>query len=204
MSFSDWLNKYNSLERDIQQSKILCQKIVSSKHDDKATREARLTLHKSLRELEKSYLRLDKQLNTIKKNPTKYSLTQREYTRRRDELSGKKIEIEKLKNWQSERSQNKINSHQKSEKQLERERVELEKKLNGLDNSQILDMNQKTMKKQDNALDDLSSSIFRISNIAQEIGNELDLQSKLLDNIDTKMDRVDNKLKKNTQKMKKF
>ncbi|KAJ3436157.1 syntaxin-51-related [Anaeramoeba flamelloides] len=204
MNSSTWLNNYGSLVRSIQQSKILYQKLVSSSSDEKEIREARLSLRKKVSDLEKVYKRLNKQLNTIKKNPTKYSLTQREYMRRRDNLSEKKIEIEKLKNWKSARSKNKIKFHQQSKEQLERERMEFENKYSGLDNSQILDINRTTMKNQDKSLDELSNCISRITNIALEIGNELDLHNKLLDDIDTKMDKVDHKLKRSTRKMRKF
>ncbi|KAJ6231023.1 syntaxin-51-related [Anaeramoeba flamelloides] len=204
MNSSTWLNNYGSLVRSIQQSKILYQKLVSSSSDEKEIREARLSLRKKVSDLEKVYKRLNKQLNTIKKNPTKYSLTQREYMRRRDNLSEKKIEIDKLKNWKSARSKNKIKFYQQSKEQLERERMEFENKYSGLDNSQILDINRTTMKNQDKSLDELSNCISRITNIALEIGNELDLHNKLLDDIDTKMDKVDHKLKRSTRKMRKF
>lgn len=64
---------------------------------------------------------------------------------------------------------------------------------------QLYDDHKAKLAENDKALDQIHEGVVRIKHVAINMNDELDLQQKLLEDVDDSMDRVQDRLKNNTK-----
>eukprot|EP01086_Lenisia_limosa_P015713 TRINITY_DN520_c0_g2_i2.p1 TRINITY_DN520_c0_g2~~TRINITY_DN520_c0_g2_i2.p1 ORF type:complete len:242 (-),score=38.64 TRINITY_DN520_c0_g2_i2:142-867(-) len=142
---------------------------------------------------------LDNALSKMGQDPQAHGMTDRDITRRRDELVSLQRRKESLSHRLTQSSaQSSAGSTWGAGPSGETNATR------GLDNGEILQMQNQMMRQQDEDLDMLSETIRRQKDIGMAIGDELDDQEELLGDLNAGMSKTRRQLKREDKKVRKL
>jgi len=162
-------------------------------------------LNKCLQTIDWDLQDLDETISIVESNPEKFKLDRRELKVRKDFVLQTKGTVEGIKQEMTNPSTKAKIEKDKREMLLrtssKNDREARIDKAREMENQDFINKNspQLLIQRQDEELQEVSKTVGRVKNIAVEIGNELDDQERLLDDVDAKVDRTGGKFK-NAQK----
>ena len=217
------MSKYDSFNRDVTKCKTLetnIQNLLNEKNDlaekGKNTTKIEFILKGKIDNYKYEIGRLKEAVYHMIGDPQKYGISEREADKRADKIEKlhEQLQLIESKLQLSLTSGNGIGTLNQSSHTLGMESQDLEENLvkgedgeygvtRGKDNRQVLDTQKKMLKNQNQQFEQLSGIAQNMKEDGRMIGEEIDYQNQMLDNLDKgidktnmKMMRVDNKLKR--------
>ncbi|KAJ3448414.1 syntaxin-51-related [Anaeramoeba flamelloides] len=194
-----WLVFYEELEIKIQTTKS---QIENKKQQEKVNQfnsRQNITIRKSLTEIQTLTSKLFQDLKEMNSDLKKYRLTPVEYKRRKKNLQDKKRDFKKLQQDFATQPIEALGA-KKWKDSLIKETLETQ----GFNNDELMEIDNASLEKQEDYLDQISVSVQRQTEIATTLNEELDEESYLLDGLDKGMTNITPKMKKNTKKVSKY
>ena len=143
---------------------------------------------------------LAKRFVQMEKHPGDFKLTDQEIVKRRNRLNDLRVSLDRIKK-QSGGDNAAKRYAANDDKGKKSAPMEIDRTLNfEMDGNAALQQQQFAMQQQDTHLDELLYGVGRLKQIGTDIGQELDLQSSLLDDLDKGVDKTTGKIKSNTKR----
>lgn len=136
--------------------------------------------------------RLDSLESDLSKLPSKQPITEKELNKRKDMLSNLKS---KAKQMGSTLNMSNFASREDLLGRSKRSVDEIDRTA-GLDNHGIVGLQRQVMKEQDQGLEKLEETVFSTKHIALAVNEELDLHSRLINDLDEQVDATDSRLQR--------
>ncbi|CAA0833628.1 Syntaxin-52 [Striga hermonthica] len=134
--------------------------------------------------------RLDNLQSFLSKLPVKQSLSEKEMNRRRDMVACLRSKVNQMAS-----TLNMSNSaNRDSLLGPEMKPVDAMSRISGLDNHGVVGLQRQVMKEQDEGLEKLEETVSSTKHIALAVNEELDLHTRLIDNLDEHVDVTDSRL----------
>ena len=153
----------------------------------------------------------------MRKDPARFNLSADEVSKRVSQIAALKSNHQQLSEWcaAESRSANAVAARERERKQRDlRGRAQTQSDLDasrGIDAGQraaaddyfndAARQHQELIERQDEDLDDIGNAVINIGEMGKQIGEELDSQGRLLDELDDDMDRTGSRLQNLNQKM---
>ncbi|KAJ5079544.1 hypothetical protein M0811_14460 [Anaeramoeba ignava] len=189
LTAESWLDNFDELERFASENHASIREYNRLKMKGSSNAAQSSKIRKNIKIIKEKYESLKTSLEKMAQSRTTYGIIEDEIRRRKNNLNKMKITIEKMDQEFSKGVQ---------EKHTQIAFGEETEQTKNLTNDELLQMQKDTMNTQDQHLDLLSNTIRKQKEIGLEINDELDIQSKLLDDMTTDVDRVDHKLEHQT------
>uniref|UniRef100_A0A5B6Z5W3 Putative syntaxin-51-like n=1 Tax=Davidia involucrata TaxID=16924 RepID=A0A5B6Z5W3_DAVIN len=136
--------------------------------------------------------RLDSLQSLLSKLPGKQSLTEKEMNRRKDMLSNLRSKVNQMAS-----TLNMPNfANRDSLLGPEIKPADAMSRTTGLDNHGVVGLQRQIMKEQDDGLEKLEETVISTKHIALAVNEELDLHTRLIDNLDQHVDVTDSRLQR--------
>ncbi|XP_071736589.1 syntaxin-52-like [Rutidosis leptorrhynchoides] len=136
--------------------------------------------------------RLDTLQSLLTKLPAKQPLTEKEMNRRRDTLNNLRTKVTQMANTLN------MSSFGNRDSLLgpDIKPPDAMSRIAGLDNSGIVGLQRQVMREQDEGLEKLEETVISTKHIALAVNEELDLHTRLIDDLDEHVDVTDSRLKR--------
>ncbi|KAL0491365.1 SNARE Qc [Acrasis kona] len=193
----DWLLIFNESRETLQKIR---EAVILRNHKLNSGGEDVFKLNANIRQ---SFKNLDRDLQDLKETlpGLNYAVSDREIARRRSELDNVKQELQELNNQFKKPSNASQGRSELLGKQGDYVNDEEPEVMRGADDQQVLVYQQKVMQQQDRNLDLLGESLERTKHVGIAIGDILDEQSKLLENLDTDVQRTNRNIQKQNSRI---
>ncbi|PSS06100.1 Syntaxin-51 like [Actinidia chinensis var. chinensis] len=136
--------------------------------------------------------RLDSLQSLVSKLPSKQPLTEKEMNRRRDMLANLRSKVNQMASV--------LNMYNFASRDSllgpEIKPADAMNRASGLDNSGIVGLQRQIMKEQDEGLEKLEETVISTKHIALAVNEELDLHTRLIDNLDQHVEGTDSRLQR--------
>ncbi|KAJ5071769.1 syntaxin-51-related [Anaeramoeba ignava] len=196
LTSDEWLNEFDDLERSVEETTSLIRELNRLKMKGSSNAAQSSKIRKNLKVIQDQFEKLQSSLEKMAQSRNSYGLVEEEVRRRKNDLNKMKIKIEQANN---ESTKGGTTTTQQSQIAFGETEV-----TQNMTNNEIYNHQQDVMKKQDDSLDLLSNTIRKQKEIGNQIGEELDVHSKLIDDITRDTDRVDHKLTHQTGRIEKL
>ncbi|XP_052207550.1 syntaxin-52-like isoform X2 [Diospyros lotus] len=140
--------------------------------------------------------RLDSLQSLLAKLPSKQPLTEKEMNRRKDMLANLKSKVNQMAS-----TLNMPNFANRDSLLGPENKVDAMSRTNGLDNYGVVGLQRQIMKEQDEGLEKLEETVISTKHIALAVNEELDLHTRLIDNLEQHVDVTDSRLQRVQKKL---
>ncbi|KAL7217884.1 hypothetical protein ACSBR2_011168 [Camellia fascicularis] len=136
--------------------------------------------------------RLDSLQSLLGKLPGKQPLTEKEMNRRKDMLANLRSKVNQMASTLN------MSNFANRDRLLgpDSKAADAMSRTTGLDNHGVVGLQRQIMKEQDEGLDKLEETVISTKHIALAVNEELDLHTRLIDNLDQHVDVTDSRLKR--------
>lgn len=136
--------------------------------------------------------RLDSLLSLLAKFSSRQTLTEKEMSRRKDMVENLRSKVQQM----SSRLNLSNAANRDSLLGPDTETNDAMSRATGLDNNGVVDLQNQIMKEQDEGLQKLESTVLSTKHIALAVNEELDLHTRLIDNLDQDVEVTESRLQR--------